>query len=66
MVKPAFEAAPFGCLPRRQPQREFNVGKAVPGRRKWYEFFILLLTAIAVALSEAMRTAYDKLTGPPF
>jgi len=40
---------------------EFNVGKAVPGRRKCSEFFIPLLTASAVALSEAMHMAYDKL-----
>ena len=61
MVKPAFEAVSLGCLPWRQPQREFNVGKAVPGRRKCSEFFIPLLTANAVALSEAMHMAYDKL-----
>jgi hypothetical protein len=61
MVKPAFEAVSLCCLPWRQSQRELNVGKAVPGRRKCSEFFIPLLTAYAVALSEAMHMAYDKL-----
>ena len=59
MVKPAFEAVSLCCLPWRQPQREFNVGKAVPGRRKCSEFFIPLLTANAVALSNREVTAYD-------
>ena len=48
-------------------QIEFNVGKAVPGRRKCSKFFIPRLTANAVALSEAMHMAYDiNSIGLPF
>jgi hypothetical protein len=40
-------------------QREFNVGKAVPGRRKCYKFLIPQLIANAMALSNREVTAYD-------
>jgi len=43
----------------QQFQRESNVGKAVPGQRKCYRFFIPSLTANAMALSNREVTAYD-------
>lgn len=67
MVKPAFEAALRAVRLWQQLQKEFNVGKAVPGRRKCSKFQIPLLTANAVALSEAMHMAYDiNSLGLPF